>query len=175
MRWAIATLALLLGGGVFAQESTSFKLSEHTFNAGGSPQGGIDLTSTSFRLTLSAIGDSVTPATITSASFSLNGGLVGSYPPPGEVANLRFTDSTTLMWDVEPSVGIYNLYQGDSTNPFGGCQPPGIITETTTFSATPAIGEALFVLLTAENLLAEEGTKGFTSAAMERPNPTPCP
>ena len=89
MRRAIAALALLLGGSVLAQESTSFKLSEHTFNAGGTPEDGADLISTSFRLTLSAIGDSVTPATLTSASFSLNGGLVGRYPPPGEVANLR--------------------------------------------------------------------------------------
>jgi hypothetical protein len=179
MRRAIVLLALFLGGSALAQESASFKLKEHTFNAGGSPQNGLDLASTSFRLTLSAIGDSVTPATLTSASFSVSGGLVGSYPPPGEVTSLRFTDSTTLIWDVEPSIGAYNLYQGTVTTPFdpnyGTCQPPEIITETTTFSATPAVGEALFVLLTAENLLDEEGTKGTDSGAVERPNPAPCP
>ena len=79
MRSAVVLLGLLLGGGVLAQESDSFNLSEHTFNAGGSPQDGAVLTSTNFQLSLSAIGQGVTPAALASASFSLSGGFVGTY------------------------------------------------------------------------------------------------
>jgi hypothetical protein len=179
MRRAIVTLALLLGGTLLAQESTSYKLSEHTVNAGGYPKDGEVLHSTSFRMTLSAIGDNLTPTNLSSSNYQINGGLVGSYPPPGEVANLQFTDATTLLWDVEPTRGNYNLYSGDVTQPFdpnyGVCQPPRIPTETTAFAATPALGEALFVLITVDNLIDEEGTKGTRSDGMERPNPVPCP
>ena len=49
----------------------------------------------------------------------------------------------------------------------GTCQVAGISTETTTVSATPPRGDALFILLTAENRLAEEGTKGPDSAGSE--------
>ena len=83
MRSAVVLLGLLLGGGVLAQESDSFNLSEHTFNAGGSPQDGAVLTSRNFQLSLSAIGQGVTPAALASASFSMSGGFVGTYPPPG--------------------------------------------------------------------------------------------
>ena len=181
MRRAIALLALLLGGNVLAQESTNFKLSEHAFNSGGTPQGGAVLTSTSFHLTLSAIGQGVTPVGLSSTNFNMGGGFVGTYPPPGEVTNLRFTNPTTLNWDGEPSVGVYHLYEGtfSDTVPFdpgyGTCLPPDIASPTTMFTGTPDVGQALFVLLTAENRIAEEGTKGFNSAGAGRPNPAPCP
>ena len=57
MKKALAFLMLFLGGAVLAQESASFKLKEHTFNTGGNPQDGIMLTSASFQVTLSALGD----------------------------------------------------------------------------------------------------------------------
>ena len=107
------------------------------------------------------------------------GGFFDVYPPPLEVPNVRFSDATTLLWDRERSVGVYNLYQGTVGNPFdpsyGTCQLAGIPGETTTLAATPDVGEALFVLLTAENQLGEEGTKGKDSSDSERPNPLPCP
>lgn len=172
---------LLLSSLVLAQTSTSFKLAEHVFNAGGHPEQGTVLTSASFQVTLDAIGHGVTPAVLTGVSYIIDGGFVGSFPLPGEVENLHFTDATTLVWDVDGSIGDYALYQGSITTPFdadyGSCQqpPPPITTETVTVTATPSEGEALFFLVTARNRLSEEGTKGFDSSMAERSNLTPCP
>ena len=179
MRRVVILLGLFLGGSVLAQESDSFELAEHSFNAGGSPQDGALLMSPNFRLSLSAIGQGVTPGALTSTNFGLSGGFVSTYPPPGEVTNQRFADPTTLFWDGERSVGVYNLYQGVIANPFdpayGACTLPDIATASTSFGATPGVGEAFFVLLTAENRLREEGTKGTNSSGILRPNLTPCP
>jgi len=176
MKRVVGLLAFLLSGVAFAQQSASFKLNEHAFNAGGNTA---SLVSASFRITQSAIGDAVAPTVMVSPGFSIAGTLLSANPPPREVANLLFTDATTLVWDVEPSVGVYNLYEGAITVPFdaafGACLPPAAATETATFSATPASGEALFVFLTAENRLGEEGTKGNQSDGAARLNPAPCP
>ena len=106
-------------------------------------------------------------------------GFLAAYPPPGEVLNVSFTDSTSLIWGAERSVGAYNLYQGSVMNPFdpnyGICQQSGITTESATIAATPAPGDAIFVLVTAENRLLEEGTKGPDSAGSQRNNINACP
>ena len=179
MKRAIFLLALALSSGALAQQSPSFKLEEHALNAGGHPQDGTVLTSASFRLTLGAIGEIVTAVDPSSASFSLTAGFTGSYPPSAEVANVRFTNATTLVWDAERSVGVYNLYQGSVTNPFdpnyGLCQAAGIPVETVSVSSVPPRGRALFILVTAENRLAEEGPKGSDSAGSPRDNSNPCP
>jgi hypothetical protein len=39
----------------------------------------------------------------------------------------------------------------------------------------PSSGATFFYLATAKNRLGEEGTKGYRSSSVERPNPTPCP
>jgi hypothetical protein len=164
---------------VLAQQSPSFQLEEHTFNAGGHPTGGTALSSTSFWLTLGALGQGVAAPGLASASFAMDGGFIATYPPPGEVESLRFADETTLAWDGERSVGDYGLYQGLITEPFdpdyGICQPPGIDGQTTTVAATPGLGETLFVLVTARNRLGEEGSKGFKTDGQERDNPVACP
>ena len=59
MRRIVAPFALLLVLPVYAQESASFKLTEHVFNAGGNPADGAVLASASFRIKLDAIGESV--------------------------------------------------------------------------------------------------------------------
>lgn len=173
--WAL----LLLGGTAIAQESTSFRLTEHVFNTGGHPAQGVILTSARFRLTLDTLGGSVFAAPLASSSFMLDGSFAAAYPPPGEVEGLEFTDETTLIWHAEKSVGTYCLYSKGIKRPFdpayGVCSLGDIFGEATSVTDIPADGEALFFLVTARNRLREEGTKGYDSDGGKRPNPLPCP
>ena len=180
MRRAIVLLGLLLAcGAPLAQQSASHRLEEHTFNAGGHPLDGMVLTSATFRMTLGAIGQGASIASPSSASFLMTPGFIGTYPPPWEVVNVRFTDATTLAWDGERSAGVYNLYLGSVSAPFdplyGLCHAAGIPVPTVVVSAAPAAGEALFILVTVENRLDEEGTKGTDSAGSARDNSNACP
>jgi hypothetical protein len=172
-------LALLIPAFLFGQQSTSHKLEEHVLNAGGLPLGGTIISSSSHRMTLGAIGQGVSFAAPASANFVMAPGFVTAYPPPGEVLNLRFTDSTTLAWDADPSVGGYNLYEGNIKSPFdtgyGTCATEGITTLSTTVSGEPVPNAGMFFLITAENRLREEGTKGTDDAGLERDNSNPCP
>lgn len=179
-RLAILTLAVLASlAPVRAQESTSFTLNEHVFNSGGRPSQGTVATSAAFRMTVDALGDGVFPAVLSGASFAVSGGFVLAYPPPQEVTNLRFTDGTTAVWDPEPSVGEYQLYRGgvdqvdDGT--YGSCLASSIGVPQALDAGVPTEGGAFFYLVTARNLLDEEGTKGVTSADVERGNAAPCP
>ena len=179
MKRAIVLFGLLLGTYVLAQESPSFRLNEHAFNAGGHPEDGVVLSSSSFQITLVAVGGTVTATTLSGAHYASDGGLVASFPPPGEVMNLRFTDGATLVWNPDGSVGDYNLYRGQVTAPFdpgyGSCLVPGITDATAADGTTPEIGNILFYLATARNRLGEEGTKGSGSGEEARGNPAPCP
>ena len=151
MRRAIVLFGLFLGTYVLAQESPSFRLNEHAFNAGGQPQDGVVLSSSSFQITLVAVGGTVTAATLSGAHFAADGGFVAYFPPPGEVMNLAFTDAVTLVWDADGSIGDYNLYRGQVTAPFdpgyGSCLVPSITDETATDGTTPEIGNTLFYLV----------------------------
>jgi len=172
-------LALALSPAAQAAESASYKLNEFVFNAGGNPLGGAVPASASQKITLDAIGEGVAGGTSSSASFLLDSGFVSAYPPPGEVRHLLFSNKTTLAWDPEKSVGKYNLYRDlISTLPggFGVCESPSeILTETTTDTDLPSVSTTYFYLVTADNRLDEEGTKGFRSNGTERGNPAPCP
>ena len=174
MRPTIILAGLVLTSVALAQTSTSYRLEEHTLNSGGTPSQGVDLASASFGITLSSIGDTVVATGLSSASFEADVGFDAAYPPPGEVAAacgagqpcLVFTNSETLTWPAEPSAGVYNLYRDDISNGFGDCEEQDITGTTTTDTATPTT--AFFYLVTVENRLAEEGTKGFQSNATER-------
>ena len=176
-------ILLLLGlaalGLAQAQESASFKLNEHSFNAGGHPDQGTVMASASFAVSLDAIGDAVSLTGLTSASFQLDTGSVAPYPPPGEVTGLIFVDDETLQWDPEPSVGSYSLYRELISSVaglgYGSCEQQEIPDETTTDNDLPPGSDGFFYLVTAANLLGEEGTKGYDSSATERPTPAPCP
>jgi hypothetical protein len=171
-------LALALCPAALAAESASHKLNEYVFNAGGHPLGGSVSASASRRITLDSVGEGVVGGVSSSASFKMDGGFVSAYPPPGEVTDLLFSNKITLVWDPDKSVGRYNLYRNlISTLPgeFGVCRPPQILTETTTDTDIPAVSTSYFYLVTAENRLDEEGTKGFQSNGAERGNPAPCP
>lgn len=181
MRQALVLLAaaVLSVLPALAQQSTSYKLEENVLNAGGHPQGGAILSSTSFRVKLDSIGDGVVRTGLASASFRMDGSFASAYPPPGEARNLKFTNKTTLAWDPEKSVGHYEVYRDLlSALPGGGtgtCFASALTSSTTTEPANPASGQAWFYLVTARNRLDEEGTKGFRSNGMERPNSAPCP
>ena len=92
---------------------------------------------------------------------------------------MAFTDAQTLVWNPERSVGTYNLYRdllsGLAGLGYGGCEQQELTGEMATDSGAVPAGDGFFYLVTAENLLAEEGTKGFLSNATERGNPSPCP
>ena len=171
-------VALVLATASIAQESPSYKLKEHVFNAGGNPDGGAVLVSAGFHVKLDAVGEAVSGSSLGSPSYHMDGGFVLAYPPPGEVRNLRFSNKTTLLWDPERSAGYYDIYRDLlSTLPgnFGACLQHDIAAETAVDAGTPGVGTGYFHLVTAENRLDEEGTKGFRSNGTERGNPAPCP
>lgn len=179
MKKPIAIFVLIMGSLAIAQESSNFKMNEHVFNAGGHPFGGTVLTSSNYRITLDAIGDSLVQSGMRSASYRMDGSFVLSYPPPGEVHFLRFLDKSTLEWNPESSVGHYNLYRDLLSNlsglGYGICEQEGIVEETTVDPALPPVAAVYFYIVTAENRIHEEGIKGRDSLGQERPNPIPCP
>ena len=165
MRRPLALLILLLVvSPALAQQSASFKLEEHTFNAGGNPNQGVFPASASFRFTLDSLGENAVAIGLTSPSFQLDSGFPTAYPPPAEVEGLLLTDNVTLVWNIEKSIGSYNLYKdllsSLSTLNYGTCTQEDIADETTTDVAVPSSGNGFFYLVTAENKLTEEGTKG---------------
>ena len=124
----------------------------------------------------------VVPALATglaSGNYHMDAGFVSGYPPPGEVRELLFQGASTLEWQPEGSSGQYNLYRDLLSNLFalgyGACEQYDIADETTTDPDPPPVDDGFFYLVTVENRLEEEGTKGADSAGSERPNPDPCP
>ena len=175
----LGAVALLLGGAALAQDSASFKLTEYAFNAGGVPAEGAVAGSASFQITFAGTGESSAEITLGSPSFTMAAGFGSSYPPPGEVAGLLFNDPQTLGWDPEPSVGVYNMYRDLLSNLLtlghGTCLQQDLDNATATDPGLPPVNDGYFYLVTAENQLSEEGTKGFASTGTERANPAPCP
>ena len=183
MRRIVAPFALLLVLPVYAQESASFKLTEHVFNAGGNPADGAVLASASFRIKLDAIGESVAARSMASNSFHMGGGFVSPYLPPREVQQLEFIDKQTLAWDQGPDRAgdYYNLYRDSLTDlvpDYGTCQWGDTVEKSFNVDSLeapdPPAGEAYFYLVTADYRL-EESTKGFDSDGHGRPNDDPCP
>lgn len=169
--------ALVLAAPLLAQSSPSYTLEEHRLNQGGDPKGGAVLQSTSYQVSLDALGDSVGGPGPSSASYNLDAG-PETTRPPGEVLNLRFTSKTALAWDGEPSVGSYNLYRAlraDLPSGPGSCLVQGLTSPAGSDPDSPTSGVCWFYLVTAENRLGEEGTSGKRSSGTPRPNPTPCP
>lgn len=178
----VSALAVAGSDAVLAQQSTSFKLTESTFNSGGHPGPGANPTSVSNRLTLGSIGDGPSASLGMSASFYLEGNFVSAYPPPGETLNLGFALPTankqTLTWTAERSAGDYNLYRAAVTSlsglGYGLCSQQNLSGPTVIDATVPSIGQGFFYLVTVENRLNEEGTKGFASSGAERTG-TQCP
>lgn len=170
--------AELDGTAALAQESASHKLEEHTFNAGGHPASGVNPSSASHHLSLGSIGEPFGFQVLFGASGSIEGGFLLAYPPPGEVSDVLFVNNTTLVWDPEVSAGTYSVYRGLISGlpglGFGACTQQNLLAPTTIDATLPAVGTGFFYLVTVENRLGEEGTKGFTSSGAERLGST-CP
>ena len=179
MKKAIVPFLVVLALPALAQESPSFKLAEHAFNAGGHPESGTVMTSASFKVSLDSIGDGVVRTGLTGASFHMDAGFSSAYPPPGEVLALRFSDAENLHWDSERSVGVYNLYRDLMSNlsgsGYGDCHQQDIAGPAFTDGDLPPGSDGYFYLVTAKNRLGEEGSKGFDSDDVERANLSPCP
>ena len=166
----------LAGSGMpaHAQTSAGFRLEEHTFGAGG-----VTLMSTDYRITGGSLGEAVMASPMSGPDYSVMSGFMAAYPPPGEVGELVFTDAQTLQWAVEPSAGTYNLYRealGSLSGSNGGsCAQQAIPGNSTTEGAAPPAGEGWFYLVTVENRLGEEGTRGSDGDGYERPETGICP
>lgn len=162
------TVALFLAAPAFPQQSANFKLTEQVLNAGGHPSGGVVMASTSFKVTLDALGEGVVQGGMASTSYRMDASFVSAYPPPGEVTGLMFTDAQTLSWSVERSAGAYDLYRDDTSDDYGNCEQQNLAGNTATDPSIPAANSRFFYLVTAKNSLREEGTKGFRSDSTER-------
>jgi hypothetical protein len=94
------------------------------------------------------------------------------------VSDLRFTVPTTLVWEPEPSAGRYNLYRAALGTlgglAYGACAQQDLTSATTNDATAVPAGSGLFFLVTVENRLREEGSKGFRSSGTERTG-TVCP
>lgn len=175
----VAAFVVSVPSFLFCQSSTSYRLPEHLFNAGGRPAQAVVSTSPSFKLSLDSIGEPVAGRSLTGVSYRVDGGVAQAYRPPGEVNGLEFlADQQTIAWDWEPASTTFNVYRGPLTTLPGAYGTCGLshATDSSWSDATmPSPGTSLFYLVTGENRLGQEGTKGYTSAGAERPNPSPCP
>jgi len=167
--------ALAAAGVAMAQSSANFEIRAQAFNAGGQP---VSVTSAAFQIKLGSIGESGAGVSLGSASFGVDSGFGLSFSPPGEVTGIHFNDDVTLAWNPEKASDFYNLYRNVLSGiapGFGLCQQPDLPGETATDADVPGAGTGFFYLVTAENVLNEEGTKGFQSSNVERANAAPCP
>ena len=175
----IMVIVFSAASSLFAQSSASYKLDEHALNAGGRPAQAVFSSSPSYRLSLDSIGDPIAGRLLAGASYRMDGGFIAAYPPPGEVEDLELlADAQTLIWADEPASTTYNVYTGPlPTLPggYGVCATPRVAATTWIDAATPLPGNTMFYLVTGENRLWEEGTKGYTSTGIQRVNPSPCP
>ncbi len=173
----LLTLVVLTTAPAAAQQSAGFILEEHTFNQGGRPGGGVTAASTSYRISLDAIGG-IAARPLAGATFGINGGFVAPYLPAGEVQGLRFSTRDMLLWDVALSAADYRLYRDDLASlsglGYGDCLDTAAQSGYMDLEQPlPAAG--FFYLVTARDRLDSEGTKGFDGAGSERANPAPCP
>jgi hypothetical protein len=176
---AVMLIVPALAAPALAQQSANFKLTERVFNAGGHPNDGVVMESTNFKITLDALGGSVVQSGMNSTSYRMDACFTSAYAPPGEVTDLRFSAQQTLRWNVESSRGVYNLYRDLVSNlsglGYGICEQPGLPDEMATDSDLPLAGDTYFYLITVENRLGEEGTKGFQGDGVTRRQGTTCP
>ena len=137
------------------------------------------MASMSYKVTLDALGEGLAQGGMSSTTYRMDASFTSAYPPPGEVADLIFSTHQTLEWDVESSRGVYNLYRDSASNlsglGYGICEQPELPDEMATDSDVPLAGDAYFYLITVENRLGEEGTKGFQDDGATERQGTVCP
>jgi len=178
LRLAVVVIPLLAAGHALAQQSASYRVSDHAFNAGGHPADGSIGTSSGFRVTLDALGETASGHVLAASSYRVDGAFAATYPPPGEVHGLRFATRAELRWTPERSVGTYDLYRGEIAalpGTYGTCLQPAIASETWSDPSVPPAGAGFFYLATAVNRLGEKGTKGQATSGTERDDSLVCP
>jgi hypothetical protein len=178
---SLVVLAVCAGLPALAQSSASYEITDRAMNAGGHPAGGVVMSSggpVGYRVTLDAIGDGVVATGMHGGPYVMDAGFVNTFPPPGEVSKMWFNDHDSVEWQAEKSAGAYNVYRDLMSNilglGYGQCFDPGVPTTTDSDPGTPPAGDGWFYLVTAENRLGEEGTKGWPSSGPEREG-TVCP
>jgi hypothetical protein len=162
-----------LGTPAIAQQSASYRLKESVLNSGSHPAQGTVLSSPSFKLKIDSVGEGLIRMALSSSSYHLDAGFVGAYLPSGEVNWLGFINKTVLRWNPEKSVGVYNVYREPISSlpgAFGTCLARGLQVTNYNEPTVPLSGTGYYYLITAENRLGEEGTKGFRSSGTERSN-----
>jgi len=179
----IAALAVLASGApAGAQQSASFQLEGSTLNEGGRPANGVIAQSASFQITLDAVGETVPTFESLSTSFGLSGGIVGAYAPPSEVETMAFGpgagSATTVLWSPIPTAVRYDVYRGPTgrlPGTYGSCLASDLVGSAYNDPVAPGSGTAFFYLVTGENRLGEEGTKGYQSNGTVRTAAPACP
>jgi len=176
----VALTAAVCGAPARAQSSASHRIEGATLNAGGRPSGGMVAQSPSHRITLDVVGADLPGLDASSASFGLSGGFGGAFAPPSEVEAAAFAEGGTpaLTWASMPAAVTYDIYRGATdTLPgtFGSCLAASVATPSYTDLAAPALKGAFFYLVTGENRLGEEGTKGYQSSGSPRTSAPACP
>jgi hypothetical protein len=168
---AAAVLAALAN--VHAQSSASFQISDSVVNAGGHPQQGQTMGSASYRVSLDAIGDTVSSGA--SATYASASGFAGRYRPPGELGNLRFNAKVNLTWDYDIGLTKSNLYRGTTAAGAAACYQPNLQGNSFLESTSPSADSGWYYLVGAENLLGEEGPLGTGPGGAPRATVAACP
>jgi len=179
----LAALAVLVSATpVGAQQSASFALEGSTFNEGGRPANGVVAQSASFQITLDAVGETVPTLESLSANFGLSGGIVSAYAPPAEVQTMAFGpgagSATTVLWSPIPTAVRYDIYRGPTgrlPGTYGSCLASNLVGSPYNDPVAPGSGTIFFYLVTGENRLGEEGTKGYQSNGTVRTAAPACP
>jgi hypothetical protein len=176
---AVLALLALLSPLVYAQSSTSYRLSDVVLNLGGRPSNGSIAASSAYRLTLDSVGDSRSAEVMSSASYRMDHGVVAALAPVGEVGRLWFRNAQELNWTrVAGSPDRYNVYR-QTTNflpsSYGVCLVSAVVGASVSDPSLPPPASSFFYLVSAENRLWEEGTLGWRSNGSQRPNTNPCP
>ncbi len=177
----LAVLAALAATTALAQSSASYKITDQAMNAGGHPANGLVMSSSGpvgYRITLDAIGDGVVGTGLHGGPYLMDSGFANAYPPPGEVSYMWFNDHDNMEWHAEKAGGPYNVYRDLMSSlaglGYGQCFDPGVTSTNDSDPGTPPSGDGWFYLVTAENRLGEEGTKGWHTSGAERLG-TVCP
>jgi len=178
-----AALAICTSGGLLlAQQSASFALEGTTLNEAGRPENGTLAQSGSFQITLDAVGEALPAFDAVSASFNLSGGVVGAYAPSAEVQALGFVSAggaaPALAWAPLPTAVRYDVYRGATGSlpgSFGACLASNLASTSYNDAAAPLPKTGFFYLVTGENRLGEEGTKGYQSNGAVRTAAPACP
>jgi len=166
----ILLLSVLAATPAVAQSSAHYRLEQGVFNAAGHPAQGVTLESASYRISLDSLAEDVVAVGLASASYQVDSGWAPAYRPPGLVEGLRFVSAETLEWEPVSGADSYNLYRSKLiyVTDYGLCFEDNVTSTTTSDPEPPPDGGCFFYLVTAENSLNEEGSKGSTSDGEQR-------